>query len=142
MPICEIRLICGLCCLIFCVTLWEILINIDMKFKRYIIILVAVLCALSGFARATDNRTFNRFYHLSPKEFEDQISYYFHHNLEDSAMLCANVQASKYGKEKLTAEEIQACCSAYRCMGVEYLTHYYNFSECCRVLLESRANCR
>ena len=97
--------------------------------KKYIIILVAVLCALSGFARAADNRTFNRFYHLSPIEFEKQMYYYFHHNLADSAMLCANIQASKYGKEKLTAEAIQACCSAYRCMGLEYLTHYYDFQS-------------
>lgn len=108
-----------------------------MKFKRYIIILVAVLCALSGYARATDNRTFNRFYHLSPKEFEEQISYYFHHNLTDSAMMCANIQASKYGKEKLTKEEIEACCSAYRYLGVEYLTHYYNFQSAAECYLKA-----
>lgn len=105
--------------------------------KKYIIILVAVLYALSGFARAADNRTFNRFYHLSPKEFEDQISYYFHHNLEDSAMLCANIQASKYGKERLSKEEIKTCCFAYRCLGAEYLTHYYNFQSAAECYLKA-----
>ena len=105
--------------------------------KKYIIILVAVLYALSGFARAADNRTFNRFYHLSPKEFKEQINYYSHHNLTDSAMLCANVQASKYGTEKLTSEEIKACCSAYRFLGVEYLTHYYNFQNAAECYLKA-----
>lgn len=108
-----------------------------MTSKKYIIILVAALCALSGYARATDNRTFNRLYHLTPKEFEEQISYYFHHNLTDSAMMCANIQASKYGKEKLTKEEIEACCSAYRYLGVEYLTHYYNFQSAAECYLKA-----
>lgn len=108
-----------------------------MIFKQYIILLAAALCALTGFARAADNRTFNRFYHLSPKEFEEQIYYFFHHNLTDSAMLCANIQASKYGNEKLTTEEIKACCSAFRDLGVEYLTHYYNFQNAAECYLKA-----
>ena len=89
-----------------------------------------MLSAMAAFSRpATDNKTFERFYNLSPKEFDKQIYYYFHHNLIDSAMLCANVQASKYGKENLSTEEIEACCSAFRYLGVEFLTHYYNFQN-------------
>jgi len=42
-------------------------------------------------------------------------------------MLCANIQASKYGKEKLTKDEIRACCTAFRYMGLEYLRSYYNY---------------
>ncbi len=99
-----------------------------MKIKHYIIILVATLCALTGFSRAaTDNKTFERFYNLSPQEFRTQLNYYIQHNQIDSAMQCANIQASKYGKEKLTDEEILACCLAFRYMGLEYLDGYYNY---------------
>jgi len=98
-----------------------------MEFKRYLIILLAVLSALTGTARATDNRTFNRFYHLSPDDFVNQLNDYIQRNQLDSAMLCANIQASKYGKEKLTKDEIRACCTAFRYMGLEYLRSYYNY---------------
>ena len=78
--------------------------NKDMTTKRFFIILIALLAALTGFARATDNKTFERFYNLTPKEFIKQHNYYTQHNLFDSAMMCANVQASKYGREKLSLE--------------------------------------
>ena len=104
-----------------------------MKFKRYIIILIAVMSALTGFARAADNRTFHKFFNLTPVEFVDKLNDYVLRNQIDSAMLCANIQASKYGKEKLTTEEIRACCTAFRYMGLEYLRSYYNYqiaAEC------------
>lgn len=95
--------------------------------KKYIILLVAVLCAVSGFARATDNRTFERFYNLSPNEIKVFINNYRYHNQIDSAMIFANLLASKYGKEKLTTEEIRACCIAFGYMGLEYSRSYYNY---------------
>ena len=98
-----------------------------MKFKRYIIILIAVMSALTGFAHAADNRTFEKFYNLSSEEFKTQLYKYIDLNQTDSAMLCANIQASKYGKKKLTIEEIKACCDAFRYMGNEYLRSYYNY---------------
>ena len=99
-----------------------------MIFKRYIIIIVVVICTtLSGFARDTDNKTFNRFYHLSPKEFTDQLNYYILHNQLDSAMMCANIQASKYDKGKLTTMEKKACCIAFRYIGLEYLLSSYDY---------------
>ncbi len=99
-----------------------------MRIQRYTIILVAVLSVLAGFSRAaTDNKTFERFYNLSPKQFEEQLNNYILHNHIDSAMLCANIQASKYGKDKLKAEEIKACCIAFRYMGYQYLFSYYNY---------------
>ncbi len=99
-----------------------------MIFKRYIIIIVVVICTtLSGFARDTDNKTFNRFYHLSPKEFTDQLNYYILHNQLDSAMMCANIQASKYDKGKLTTMEKKACCIAFRFIGLEYLLSSYDY---------------
>ncbi len=99
-----------------------------MKIQRYIIILVAMLSALAGFSRsATDNKTFDRFYNMTPNDFKDQLNYYIHHNMTDSAMLCADIQANKYGKEKLTYEEINACCAAFRYIGLEYLRSYCNY---------------
>lgn len=105
---------------------------------RFIIILVAVLCTLPGLARpATDNSTFNRFYNLTLKEFDNLMNYYFQNNLADSAILCANVQASKYDKEKLTAEEVKACCIAYRYIGMQYLYGYYNYQIAAENLLRA-----
>ncbi|MBQ0115591.1 MAG: helix-turn-helix transcriptional regulator [Bacteroidales bacterium] len=98
-----------------------------MTTKRFFIILIALLAALTGFARATDNKTFERFYNLTPKEFIKQHNYYTQHNLFDSAMMCANVQASKYGREKLSLEEIDACCAAFRSMGIVYMQKQYNY---------------
>ena len=98
-----------------------------MSYKRNIIIVLTALCALIGAAHATDNRTFHRFYSLTPKEFVDKLNDYHLRNMADSAMLCANIQASKYGKEKLTTEEIKICCIAFRHMGLEYLWRYYNY---------------
>lgn len=70
-----------------------------MNINRYLIIIVAAISALTGFARATDNKTFERFYNLSPQEFKEQLNYYALNNKMDSAMQCANIQASKYGKK-------------------------------------------
>ena len=42
-------------------------------------------------------------------------------------MLCANIQASKYGRGKLSFAEIVSCCSAYRYMSLTYLLDYYNY---------------
>ena len=87
-----------------------------------------MLSALAGFSRsATDNKTFDRFYNMTPNDFKDQLNYYIHHNMTDSAMLCADIQANKYGKEKLTSEEINACCAAFRYIGLEYLRSYCNY---------------
>lgn len=100
---------------------------------RFIILMLLVLSALMSFARAADNRTFHRFLNLTPDEFVDKLNDYVQRNQIDSAMLCANIQASKYGKEKLTTEEIRACCTAFRYMGLEYLRSYYNYlisAEC------------
>lgn len=97
------------------------------RHNRYIIILVAAMCGLTGFARAADNRTFNRFYKLSPEEFKNQLNEYILNNQTDSAMLCANIQAEKYGKKELTTEEIKACCIAFRCIGLGYMQSYNNY---------------
>ena len=105
--------------------------------NRFLTLLVAALCALTGFGRTTDNRTFNRFYHLSPKEFEQQLQYYTDHELTDSAMLCANIQANKYGKERLTSEEVKACCFAYLFMSMDYLDHYCDYHTAAENLLEA-----
>lgn len=98
-----------------------------MNIKRYLIIIVAAIIALTGFARAIDDKTFHRFYNLSPKEFEEQLNYYILHNQSDSAILCANTQASKYGKVKLTTDEIGACCLAFRYLAVVYLNSHCNY---------------
>ncbi len=108
-----------------------------MNIKRYVIILVAAISALTGFARATDDKTFNRFYNLSPKEFNDQLNYYIQQNLIDSAMLCANIQASKYGKGSLTTQELEACCGAFRCMGLQNLFCFYNYQLAAENLLKA-----
>ena len=105
--------------------------------NRFLTLLVAALCALTGFGRTTDNRTFNRFYHLSPKEFEQQLQYYTDHELTDSAMLCANIQANKYGKERLTSEEVKACCFAYLFMSMDYLDHYCDYHTAAENLLKA-----
>jgi hypothetical protein len=73
-----------------------------MIIKRIIITLLATFSIWSCFAHATDNRIFERFYNLSPEEFENQIKDYYKHDFIDSTMLCANIQASKYGKNNLT----------------------------------------
>ena len=63
------------------------------------------------------------------------MNYYVQNNLADSAILCANVQASKYDKEKLTTEEVVACCMAFRYMGMQYLNGYYNYQVAAENLL-------
>jgi AraC-like DNA-binding protein len=95
------------------------------------------LSALIGFAHATDNITFHRLYNLTPKEFKDQLNYYILHNQTDSAMLCANIQASKYGKETLVTDELKACCAAFRYLGMEYLNGFYNYQEAATNLLKA-----
>ena len=95
--------------------------------KRFYIILIMALCALTGVARATDNNTFERFYNLTPNHFFNLLNRYTQYNQTDSAMQCANIQASKYGKEKLSRDEIEACCAAFRYMGLEYMQSYCNY---------------
>ena len=95
--------------------------------KAYIIIVLVVLSRLTGFTHAADNRIIERYYNLSSMEFENLLNDYHEHNNIDSAMLCANVQASKYGKVKLTTDEIIACCAAFRYMSLTYLLDYYNY---------------
>ena len=109
----------------------------NMNIKRYLIILVAVLSAMTGFARGIDDKTFERFYKLSPEEIKSQINYYLQHNQNDSAMLCSSISASKYGKEKLSKEEIQVCCLAFRFMGVEYIRSFYNYQLAAENLLKA-----
>ena len=109
-----------------------------MKIQRYIIILVAMLSALAAFSRpATDDKTFNRIYNLSPKEFIAQLNDYVQHDQIDSAMLCANIQASKYGKGNLKTDELEACCIALRYMGLEYLVYFYNYQLAAENLLKA-----
>lgn len=98
-----------------------------MRYIRFFIILWAVFSTLSGHARATDNRTFERFYNLSYEEFDSLLNRYHNLNYIDSAMLCANIQASKFGKGKLSLAEVISCCSAYRYMSLTYLVDYYNY---------------
>lgn len=98
-----------------------------MRYIRFFIILWAVFSTLSGHARATDNRTFERFYNLSYEEFDSLLNRYHNLNYIDSAMLCANIQASKFGKGKLSLAEVISCCSAYRYMSLTYLFDYYNY---------------
>ena len=109
-----------------------------MKIQRYIIILVAMLCAIAGFSRpATDNKTFERLYNLSPEAFFNQLDFFAQHNQIDSAMLYANIQASKYGKENLTKDELEACCIAFRYMGLEYLVYFYDYQLAAKNLLKA-----
>ncbi len=109
-----------------------------MNIKRYLIILVAVLSALIGFSHpATDDKTFERFYNLTPDEFFNQLNYYVQHDQIDSAMLCANIQATKYGKGNLTRQELKACCAAFRYMGLQYLVCFYNYQLAAEKLLKA-----
>lgn len=85
------------------------------------------MCFLAEVSKAADNKMIERIYNLSCKEFNEQLNYYIQYNKTDSAMLCANIWASKYNKEKLSEDEIVACCAAFRYMGVIYLQDYYNY---------------
>ena len=109
-----------------------------MKIQRYIIILVAVLSALAAFCRpATDNKTFERFYNLSPKEIKNYVIKYKQHNQIDSAMICANILASKFSKGTNTAEEAEAYYYGFRFMGLEYLYNYCNYQLAAENLLKA-----
>ncbi|MBR5171484.1 MAG: helix-turn-helix transcriptional regulator [Muribaculaceae bacterium] len=108
-----------------------------MNIKRYLIILLGAISALTGFARATDDKTLKRFYNFTPKEFNSQLNYYIEYNHIDSAMLCANIQASKYGKGNLTPQEIEACCVAFRYMGLQNLICFYNYQLAAENLLKA-----
>ena len=89
-----------------------------------------MLSALAAFSRpAADDKTFERFYNLSPQEFIDQLNDYASHDQIDSAMLYANIQASKYGKGNLKTDELEACCAAFRFMGYGYLFNYCNYQS-------------
>ncbi len=108
-----------------------------MNIKRYHIILVATISALASFARAIDNKTFERFYNLSPKELTEQRLTYIKHNQIDSAMLCSNILVSRYGREITTTEDAEACYSAFRFMGLQYLYSYCNYQLAAINLLNS-----
>ena len=108
-----------------------------MNIKRYLIILMAAISALTGFARAIDDKTFERHYNLTPDEFFDQLDSYIQQDQIDSAMLCANIQASKYGKGDLTIQELEACATAFRYIGVEYLVCFYNYQLAAENLLKA-----
>jgi AraC-like DNA-binding protein len=108
-----------------------------MNIKRYLIIIVAAISALTGFARATDDKTFERLYNFTPDEFFDQLYSYIQQDQIDSAMLCANIQASKYGKGNLTIQELEACANAFRYMGVEYIVCFYNYQLAAENLLKA-----
>ena len=105
--------------------------------KRYIIILVAAISALTGLARATDDKTFERFYNLTPDKFLDRLNSYILHDQIDSAMMCADIQATKYGKGNLTRQGLEACCVAFRFMGLEYLVYFYNYQLAAENLLKA-----
>lgn len=108
-----------------------------MTIKRYLIIIVAAISTLTGFARAIDDKTFKRFYNLSPKEFIDQLNFYVQYDQIDSAMLCADIQASKYGKRNLSTQELEACAIAFRHKGLEYLFSFYNYQLAAESLLKA-----
>ena len=108
-----------------------------MNIKRYLIILVATISAITGYARSADEKTFERLYNLSHKQLQQQRIDYILINKTDSAILCANFQASKYGKEKLSTEEIEMCGFAFRYMGIEYLQGYYNYQLAAENLLKA-----
>ena len=108
-----------------------------MFFQRFFFMLLALMCVLTASSRAIDNRTFERFYNLSPKFFFNQLNDYVQHNQIDTAMLCAKIQASKYDKEKLSTEEIEACCAAFRYMGIVYLHVYCNYQLASENLLKA-----
>lgn len=108
-----------------------------MSMKKYFLLLVAVFGAFFGFAKATDNKTFENIYNLSPREFRAQFNYYSQNNDTDSAMLCANIQASKYGKKELSNQEIEACCVSFHYMGIIYLQQYYNYQLATENLLKA-----
>ena len=109
-----------------------------MKIQRYIIILVSVLSALAAFSRpATDDKTFERLYNLTPRDFYHQLDYYILHDQIDSAMLCANIQASKYGKGNLKTDALEACCAAFRYMGLQSLVYFNNYQLAAENLLKA-----
>lgn len=108
-----------------------------MNIKLYLIIIVAAISALTGFAHATDDKTFERLYNLTPDEFFDQLDSFIQQDQIDSAMLCANIQASKYGKGNLTIQELEACATAFRYMGMEYLVCFYNYQLAAENLLKA-----
>ena len=109
-----------------------------MKIQRYIIILLAMLSALAGFCRpATDNKTFERFYNLSPKEIKNYVIKYKQHNQIDSAMICANILASKFNKGTNTVEEAEAYYYGFRFMGLEYLYNYCNYQLAAENILKA-----
>ena len=109
----------------------------NMIMIRNFIILVAAFSALFGAAKSTDNQTFEKIYNLSPIEFRAKINYYSQNSYTDSAMLCANIQACKYGKKGLSAEEIYACCVSFHYMGIIYLQQYYNYQLAAENLLKA-----
>lgn len=105
--------------------------------KRCIIIFVTILFAITVDARINDNKIFEKFYRFTSQEFSTQLNEYIRHNQIDSAMLCASVQASKYGKMNLKNDEVQACCLAFRYMGLEFLRSYYNYQKAAENLLKA-----
>ena len=52
-------------------------------------------------------------------------------------MLCANIQVSKYSKGNLTKDELEACCAAFRYMGLEYLVCFFNYQLAAENLLKA-----
>lgn len=91
-----------------------------------------------GYSHAIKSDSFEYFYSLSPKDFIKLVNNYNHHNQIDSAMLCANIMASKYGKEKLTAEDAELCCASFRYMGMIYLNVYSNYQLAAENLLKAK----
>ena len=108
-----------------------------MNFKRYLIMIVAAISAMTTSARATNDKTFERFYNLTSQEFIDQLNSFTRHGQIDSAMLCADIQAGKYGKGNHTTQELEACCVALRHMGLEYLVCFYNYQLAAENLLKA-----
>lgn len=103
-----------------------------------VIAVAAWLCPVVANARAFNNKDFERYYNLTPKEFQNCIEDYIVRNIMDSALMCANIQASKYGKIDLSMEEINACCCAFRYMAMMYMNESYNYELAAKNFLKAQ----
>ncbi len=104
---------------------------------KYLIFFVATFGTSFGSAKSTDNNNYEKIYTLSPKEFRTILNYYSENDNTDSAMLCADIQASKYGKKELSNEESEACCVSFHYMGIIYLQQYNNYQLATENLLKA-----
>lgn len=103
--------------------------------KKWCIALLMTVICLAAHGRAFNDKDIERFYNLTPDEFVDCSNDYAKRDVIDSAMICANIWANKYGKVELTRDEIAACCCAYRLMGMLYMDEFHNYELATKNLL-------